>query len=54
MQLQPVFRGVSFDQRPPLHFLKKPGVIARLRRPVMDLPPAAKCGFIKLFQSDFF
>jgi hypothetical protein len=50
VQLQPVFRSVSFDQRPPLHFLNKPGVIANL----MDLPPAAKCGFKKLFQSDFF
>jgi hypothetical protein len=42
VQLQPVFRSVSFDQRPPFHFLNKPGVIARLRRPMMDLPPAAK------------
>jgi hypothetical protein len=55
VQLQPVFRSVSFDQRPPFHFLNKPGVIARyLRRSMMDLPQAAKCGFIKLLQSDFF
>jgi hypothetical protein len=54
VQLQPVFRSVSFDQRPPLHFLNKPGVIARHLRILMDLPRAAKCGFKKLFQSDFF
>jgi hypothetical protein len=48
MQLQTVFRFVSFDQRSPLHFLNKPGVIARHLRSMMDLPPAAKCGIIKL------
>jgi hypothetical protein len=55
VQIQPVFRSVSFDQRPPFHFLNKPDVIARyLRRLMIDLAPAAKRGFIKLLQSDFF
>jgi hypothetical protein len=48
VQLQPVFRSISLDQRSPFHFLNKPGVIARYPRSIMDLPPAAKCGFIKL------
>jgi hypothetical protein len=47
VQLQPVFRGVSFDQRPPQHFLNKPGVIANLSSR-LNLPATAKCGFIKL------
>jgi signal transduction histidine kinase len=45
VQLQPVIRSVSFDQRSPRDFLNKPGVIDRS---LMDLLPAAECSFMKL------
>jgi hypothetical protein len=48
VQLQPVFGSVSFDKRSPQDFLNKPGIIARNRGSPIDLPPAAKCSFIKL------
>jgi hypothetical protein len=41
VQLQPVFRSVSFDQRPLQHFLNKPGFVARYLSSIIDMPPAA-------------
>jgi hypothetical protein len=41
VQLQPVFRSVSFNQRSPQHFLNKPGFVARYLSSIIDMPPAA-------------